>query len=70
MSGIFTAADNMPIWAQRINVVNPVYYFIDVMRSIMLKGSGFIDLLPQIIALSIFAVTLVTLAVVNYRKTM
>lgn len=68
MSGIFTAASNMPLWAQRVNVINPVFYFIDVMRSIMLKGSQLQDLLPQVGALSLFAVTLVSLAVVNYRK--
>lgn len=68
MSGIFTAANNMPLWAQRINVINPVYYFIDVMRSIMLKGSSLSDMLPQVTALSLFAITLVSLAVVNYRK--
>jgi ABC-2 type transport system permease protein len=68
MSGIFTSADNMPVLAQQFNVINPVYYFIDVMRSVMLKGSRFDDLLPQITALSLFALTLVSLAVFNYRK--
>lgn len=68
MSGIFTAASNMPVWAQRLNVINPIYYFIDIMRSIMLKGSGFLDLLPQVGALSLFAIILVTLAMVSYRK--
>lgn len=68
MSGIFTAASNMPHWAQKVNSINPLYYFIDVMRSILLKGSGFSDLLPNIWALSLFAITLVSLAVVNYRK--
>ncbi len=68
MGGIFTSADNMPVWAQRLNVINPIYYFIDIMRSIMLKGSGLRDLLPQVWALSLFAIILVTLAMVNYRK--
>ncbi len=68
MSGIFTSADNMPYWAQKVNIINPVYYFIDIMRSIMLKGSGFFDLIPQIGALTIFAMVLVTLAVANYHK--
>ncbi len=68
MSGIFTSAGNMPDWAQRVNTINPLYYFIDVMRSIMLKGSSFKDLYNQITALSLFAIVLVSLAVVSYRK--
>lgn len=68
MSGIFTSAANMPDWAQMVNTINPLYYFIDVMRSIMLKGSSFTDLLPQVTALSLFALILVSMAVVSYRK--
>jgi ABC-2 type transport system permease protein len=68
MSGIFTAVDNMPLWAQRINLLNPVYYFIDIMRGIMLKGSGFLDLWSHVLALSVFAVIFVSLAILNYRK--
>ncbi|WP_262487170.1 ABC transporter permease [Geofilum rubicundum] len=68
MSGIFTAVDNMPLWAQRINLINPVYYFIDIMRGIMLKGSGFMDLWSHVLALSVFAVVFVSLAILNYRK--
>ncbi len=69
MSGIFTSAENMPLWGQRINVINPLYYFIDVMRSVLLKGSGFLDLWPQIASISVFAMVLVALSVFNYRKT-
>lgn len=68
MSGIFTAVDNMPLWAQRLNLINPVYYFIDIMRGIMLKGSGFMDLWSHVLALSVFALVFVSLAIVNYRK--
>ena len=69
MSGIFTSAENMPIWGRWANTINPIYYFMEIIRSILLKGSGFMDLLPQFTAISIFAVVLVSLAVRNYRKT-
>jgi len=68
MSGIFTSVDNMPLWAQRINIINPIYYFIDIMRGIMLKGSGLRDLWSQVISLIVFAVAFVTMAILNYRK--
>ncbi len=68
MSGIFTAVDNMPLWAQKVNVVNPIYYFIDVLRGIMLKGSSFKDLIPQFTGLTIFALFFVTLSILNYSK--
>jgi ABC-2 type transport system permease protein len=69
MSGIFTSVDNMPEWGQKVNMLNPLFYFIDVMRSILLKGAGFWDLWRQILGISVLAVLLVILAVLNYRKT-
>lgn len=68
MSGIFTSVDNMPEWGQKVNLINPFFYFIDVMRSILLKGAGLTDLWRQVGGISFLAITLVTLAVFNYRK--
>jgi ABC-2 type transport system permease protein len=68
MSGIFTSTDNMPAWGKALNTINPVYYFIDIMRCIMLKGATFVDLTPQFRAICIFAAASVSLSVLNYRK--
>lgn len=70
MSGIFTSVDNMPDWAQTVNVINPFYYFIDLIRAILLKGAGFLDLWSQILSMSILAVSLFLVSVLSYRKTL
>ncbi|SFF00388.1 ABC transporter permease [Thermophagus xiamenensis] len=69
MSGIFTSVDNMPEWGQKLNLLNPLYYFIDLMRAILLKGAGLSDLWKQVTGISVLAVFLFGLAVLNYRKT-
>ncbi|GAA4468363.1 hypothetical protein GCM10023093_25830 [Nemorincola caseinilytica] len=69
MSGLFTSIDSMPAWAQSIAKVNPVTYFIDVMRMVVLKGSGFTDILPQLIIISIMAMFFNAWAILNYKKT-
>lgn len=69
MSGVFTSAENMPLFGKIVNIFNPVYYFMEIVRSILLKGAVFMDLLPQFFATSIFAVALLFLAVHNYQKT-
>jgi ABC-2 type transport system permease protein len=68
LSGLFTPVSSMPHWAQIITYFNPLKYFIDVMRSIYLKGSGISELLPQLSALCGFAVAFNIWAVVSYRK--
>ncbi len=70
MSGLFTPVSSMPEWAQVITIVNPLKYFIQVMRAVYLKGSGVVELLPQLLALCGFAVFFNLWAVVSYRKSM
>jgi ABC-2 type transport system permease protein len=68
MSGVFTPVENMPEWAQKLNLINPIAYFMKTIRMILLKGSGFMDILNEIGAMSIYAVISLTLAVKRYRK--
>ncbi|MBN1970060.1 MAG: ABC transporter permease [Candidatus Delongbacteria bacterium] len=69
MSGLFTPIASMPDWAQKITLFNPVAYFIEVMRMVMLKGSGFNDIKVHFGIMSIMAVSTVTMAVFRYKKT-
>jgi len=69
LSGIFTPAESMPHWAQDVNLVNPLAYFIRVNRMILLKGSGFADIAIDFAAMAFMAVTLTALATWRYRKT-
>ena len=68
MSGIFTPTESMPQWAQYINIINPFYYFMKVIRMVLLKGSGFMDILQEFVSLTIYAVVVFSLAVRRYRK--
>lgn len=69
MSGLFTPVSSMPLWAQKINIINPVAYFIEVMRMVLMKGSGFVDIQRQLLSISIYAVLILSFAVWRYRKT-
>ena len=69
MGGLFTSIDSMPDWAKVITKFNPLSYFIQVMRMVVLKGSGFSDIKWHIAIIMCFAVVLNTAAVINYKKT-
>jgi len=68
LSGLYTPIESMPQWAQIITRLNPVSYFIEVMRMVVLKGSGLADIKYQILALLGFAVFFNGWAIVNYKK--
>ena len=69
MSGLFTPIESMPKWAQILTEFNPIKYFVEVMRMVMLKGSGFMDILPQLLKTLLYAVLMNGLAVWSYKKT-
>ena len=68
LGGLYTSIDSMPHWAQMITKVNPVSYFIEVMRMVVLKGSGWIDIKNQLLIVFGFAILLNGWAVLSYRK--
>lgn len=68
MSGLFTPVESMPIWAQWLNTINPVAYFIKINRMIMLKGSGFSDFSSLFYSLVAYAVVVLSLSVWRYKK--
>jgi ABC-2 type transport system permease protein len=68
LSGLFTPTESMPEWAQALNLVNPIAYFISFMRLVILKGSGFSDLFTQISSIALYAFVVISLATWRYRK--
>ncbi len=69
MSGIFTPAESMPDWAQKVNYINPIAWFMRIIRMILLKGSGFSQIKKEILILTIYGISVLSLAVWRYRKT-
>lgn len=69
MSGLFTPIESMPEWAKFIAKCNPVTYFIEVIRMIVLKGSGFMDIRKHFVVMLFFALFFNGWAILNYKKT-
>lgn len=68
MSGLFTPIESMPEWAQWLTRLNPVAYFIEIMRRVLLKGAGLDAVLPQVLSLVVYAAAILSLAIRKYRK--
>jgi len=69
MSGLFTPIESMPKWAKTLTEFNPIKYFVEIIRMVMLKGSGFADILPLAIKTLAYAIVMNGLAVWSYKKT-
>jgi ABC-2 type transport system permease protein len=68
LSGFVFPLSSMPWALQAISYCFPGRYFMVITRTIFLKGGGMNVLWPQMLALTIFAVSIITLASVMYRE--
>ena len=69
MSGLFTPIESMPTWAQNVTYFNPIRYFVEVIRMVMLKGAGFNDIKNQLGIIALYAFAINGFAVWSYKKT-
>jgi ABC-2 type transport system permease protein len=60
----------MPKWAVYINYLNPMSYYMDVIKLIVLKGSGIEEIKMHISVLSGMAVAINVAALISYREAM
>ncbi len=70
LSGFVFPIANMPEVVQWLTIVNPLRYFLVIIRGIFLKGVGLEVLWPQMLALVLIGLTTLGLAVSRFRKTL
>jgi ABC-2 type transport system permease protein len=68
LSGFFIPIQNMPDWVQGVTYLNPLRYFIVIIREIYLKGTPFVYLLKETVAMGIFGLVTFTLASLRFQK--
>lgn len=68
LSGFVFPLSSMPLALKAVSYCFPGRYFMVITRTIFLKGGGMEVLWPQMLALTIFAVTIITLAASMYRE--
>ncbi len=69
-SGAFYPVIGMPGWLRWITVINPEYYGVDALRSIILRGQGLDVIGIDLIALMVFSGAMILLGIVTYRRTL
>ncbi|OFW33731.1 MAG: ABC transporter permease [Acidobacteria bacterium RIFCSPLOWO2_12_FULL_60_22] len=70
LSGFVFPIANMPIVVQWLTLLNPLRYFLEIIRAIFLKGVGADILWPQMLALALLGTATLSLASQRFRKTL
>jgi ABC-2 type transport system permease protein len=68
LSGALNPVEAMPAWLQPVTVLNPVHHFATIVRGSMLKGASLDTLWPNVVALVVFTIVLVSVSIWRFRK--
>jgi ABC-2 type transport system permease protein len=68
LSGFAFPIRNMPQSIQYLTLLDPLRYFIEIVRGLFLKGTGVSVLWPQMVALAVFGVVILSLSAMRFRK--
>ena len=68
MSGFFIPIDNMPRSLQAFTYLNPMRYFMAIIRDIFQKGSSFLYLVKDSAMMTFYGIIIISLAVIKFRK--
>jgi ABC-2 type transport system permease protein len=68
MSGFFIPIENMPDLLQAVTYLNPMRYFMGIIRDIFQKGSNLVYLWQDTLLMTCEGLLIITLAVVKFQK--
>jgi len=70
LSGYMFPFRGMPGWAQDIGEVLPLTHFLRVVRGILLKGNGLMEVAPDLWPIALFLVVMLAIGIKRYRQTL
>lgn len=68
LSGTLAPIASMPDFLQRLSLISPLRYYMDVILGIFLKGIGIAELWPQVLALALIGAGMYTLAAFIFQR--
>jgi len=70
LSGFMFPFQGLPVWAQYIGELLPITHALRITRSVLLKGSGFAEILPQLWPIAAFTLVIAMISIWSYRETL
>jgi ABC-type multidrug transport system ATPase subunit/ABC-type multidrug transport system permease subunit/pimeloyl-ACP methyl ester carboxylesterase len=67
MGGVVFPVTVLPAWMQKLALLLPTTHALQAMRLVMLKGKGFVDIEPELIALALFCFVLLPVSLRTLR---
>jgi ABC-2 type transport system permease protein len=70
LSGFMTPIDAMPSWIPPLTYLNPVRYFVEIVRNVLLRGATFGDVARPLGLLGLLGLSVLLFAAKRFRRTL
>lgn len=70
LSGFLYPLENMPVFLERLSLLNPLRYFLAIIRALVLKGASFWELWEEAAILLLFGIAFVSVGILRFRRTL
>ncbi len=70
LSGFLFPFRGMPDWAQVVGSALPLTHYLRIVRGIMLKGSGIVEVMPHLWPMVVILVVIIVATLLRYRETL
>jgi ABC-2 type transport system permease protein len=70
LSGFMFPFRGMPLWAQWVGEIFPATHALRIVRGVLLKGNGAIEILPELWPIAAFTLVVAMVAMWSYRETL
>ena len=70
LSGFATPVENMPEWLQWLTVINPVRWYLVIVKGVFMKGMGTVEVFLNCIPLALISMVTLTAAAMMFRRRM
>lgn len=68
MSGFLFPIENMPVFLQNLAQFNPLLYFIQILRGIIVKGASFFEMARPLLSLGILGILAISASYLSFSK--
>jgi ABC-2 type transport system permease protein len=68
LSGFIFPIENLPLPLRLLSTLIPARYFVGTLRGVLLRGNGFAELWPQLVALTLFAALMLAVAMGRFQR--
>jgi ABC-2 type transport system permease protein len=68
LSGLMTPLLAMPAWLRPLTLLNPIRWYVELIRGVLMRGAGLLDLWVPLLALLVLGTAILAAATLRFHR--